>query len=65
VVSEVHPAGSIKKWNEKFPDMQVSVGDVLREVNGVKGSECGVQTMLADDPFQEKEILVFHYADVV
>jgi len=65
VVSKVHPVGSIRQWNEEFPDMQVSVGDVLREVNGVKGSACGVKRMLTMNPDEEKRILVFHYPDVV
>merc|ERR1719231_394161 len=30
VVSKVHPVGSIPQWNEEFPDMRVSVGDIVR-----------------------------------
>merc|ERR1712137_582620 len=61
VVSTVCPRGSIAEWNEEFPDAQVSVGDVVREVNGVKGSASEVKTMLAKDPDDEKDLLVFHY----
>merc|ERR1712137_1457214 len=43
VVSNVYPAGSIEKWNNENPDMCVSVGDIVREVNGVKGSGRGAR----------------------
>merc|ERR1712007_118747 len=65
VVSKVLPVGSMQQWNKEFPDMQVSIGDVLREVDGVKGNACEVHTMLASDPDEEKEIWVFHYPDMV
>jgi len=60
VVSNVY-AGSIEHWNEENPDMRVSIGDVVREVNGVKGSAVEVEKMLLNDPNNEKEFLVFHY----
>merc|ERR1712007_307439 len=65
VVSKVYPEGSIEQWNEENPDLRVSVGDVVREVNMVKGSLLEVKNMLAKDPDEEKELLVFHYADRV
>merc|ERR1712137_142704 len=65
VVSKISQEGSIGQWNEEFPSRRVSIGDVLLEVNGVKGSASEVQTMLAHDPDEEKEILVFHYPDMV
>jgi len=65
VVNTVFPTGSIRQWNNKFPDRRVSVGDVVREVNGVKGSAVEVRRMLTDDPDEEKELLVFHYPDMV
>merc|ERR1719502_2195254 len=34
VVSRIRNSGCIKQWNKEFPDMQVSIGDVIREVNG-------------------------------
>jgi len=61
VVSNLYPAGSIQKWNQEFPDMKVSVGDIVREVDGVKGSALEVQKMLANDPDKEKELLVFRF----
>merc|ERR1719240_891206 len=56
---------SIQQWNKEFPDRQVSAGDVVREVNGVKGSAGEVLKMLANDPDEEKELLVFHYPNMV
>jgi len=61
VVSHLYPTGSIEEWNEEFPDMPVSIGDIVREVNGVKGSAAEVQNMLANDPDEEKELLIFHF----
>merc|ERR1712137_262597 len=65
VVGEVYPEGSIQQWNEKFPDSQVSIGDIVRGVNGVKGSASEVKKMMADDPDEEKELLIFHYPDIL
>merc|ERR1712007_68856 len=65
VVSTVFSVGSIQQWNKEFPDRQVSAGDVVREVNGVKGSAIEVQKMLENNPDEEKELLVFHYPDMV
>merc|ERR1719454_190018 len=61
VVSHLYPTGSIEKWNEEFPDMPVSIGDIVREVDGVKGSAVEVQNMLANAPDEEKELLIFHF----
>jgi len=61
VVSHLYPEGSIAKWNEEFPNMPVSIGDIVREVNGVQGSAAEVQKMLATDPDEEKDLLVFHF----
>merc|ERR1712137_1279973 len=61
VVSHIYPTGSIEKWNEEFPDMLVSIGDIVREVDGIKGSAAEVQRMLANEPDEEKELLVFHF----
>jgi len=60
VVSALSP-GSIEKWNEEFPDMPVSIGDIVREVNGVEGSAMEVLKMLASDPDEEKNLLVYHF----
>merc|ERR1712007_226163 len=61
VVSYVNPTGSIEEWNKEFPEMPVCVGDIIREVNGVKGSAAEVQKMLANDPDIEKELQIFHF----
>jgi len=61
VVSDLCPEGSIEKWNEEFPDMPVSIGDIVREVNGVEGSAVEVLKMLVNDPDEEKDLLVFHF----
>merc|ERR1712137_768957 len=63
VVNTVYQDGSIKQWNGEFPDRQVSAGDIIREVNGVKGSETEVATMLAKGQNEEKDLLIFHYPD--
>merc|ERR1712137_997573 len=65
VVSSVLPDGSIERWNAQFPNMQVSAGDVIRAVNGVKGLAVEVQKMLGNEPDEEKEFLVFHYPNTV
>merc|ERR1712007_122891 len=65
VVSIVYTAGSIRQWNEENPDMRVSVGDIVTEVNGVRCSAIEVNNMLLSDPDEEKELLVFHYPDMV
>jgi len=65
VVNSVLSTGSIEQWNNEFPHMQVSVGDVVREVNGVEGSSSEVQMMLASSSVEEKDLLVFHYPDLV
>merc|ERR1712007_94326 len=61
MVSALYREGSIEKWNEEFPDMPVSIGDIVREVNGVKGSAAEVKKMLENDLNEEKDLLVFHY----
>merc|ERR1712007_388785 len=61
VVSHVNQNGSIEEWNKDFPEMPVSIGDIIREVDGVKCSAAEVQKMLAIDPDNEKELLVFHF----
>jgi len=53
--------GSIEKWNEEFPDRPVSIGDIVREVNGVEGSAAEVQKMLVTDPDEEKDLLIYHF----
>merc|ERR1719152_952760 len=68
VVSHLYPTGSIVEWNREHPEMPVSIGDIVREVNGVKGSAIEVQKMLANaqdqenDTDKEKELLIFHFA---
>merc|ERR1712007_292794 len=64
VVSKIHPVGSVHQWNKEFPDMRVSIGDVVREVNGLQGSSSEVQMMMASNPGEEKELLIFHYPDM-
>jgi len=61
VVSHLNPTGSIEEWNKEFPEMPVSIGDIVREVDGVQGSAAEVQQMLANDPDKEKALLIFHF----
>lgn len=39
-------SGSIQKWNREHPDKLVAAGDIIMQVNDVKGTEAEVAKML-------------------
>lgn len=65
VIATILPVGSIAQWNKDCPDKLVSVGDIVRAVNGVKGTAREVQHMLATSSDEPKELLIFHYPMIV
>merc|ERR1712007_3710 len=65
VIATILPLGSIAQWNDDCPDKLVSIGDIVRAVNGVKGTAVEVQHMLASNVDEPKELLIFHYPMIV
>jgi len=48
-VKKVKAAGLISQWNRDHPDMRVSTGDIITEVNGVSGSVDRMCDIIASD----------------